>query len=189
MTAASIWTRGKRRTAPRAHIHPEHLEMLDTSVIDPDIVTFFTDGSSSRGEGGWAFIGMYGSHTHRDSGYLAHATCNIAELTAIKKALGSLEDPALPVLIITDSIYAKNALTLWPAVWARTDWKNSVGADVANAAIIREVLALKEKQVGGVTFQWMKGHVKGMSAFIEFNRQADEAASRARRYGKTNEKH
>jgi ribonuclease HI len=87
------------------------------SRIDPSVpencIKIYTDGASS-GNPGPAGIGVfliYGENQKKISEYIGEATNNIAELTAIKKALTSLKRFDLPVRIFSDSNYAIGSLT------------------------------------------------------------------------------
>ncbi|WP_372368387.1 RNase H family protein [Candidatus Uabimicrobium sp. HlEnr_7] len=75
-------------------------------------IEIYTDGACT-GNPGPAGIGVffsYGAHKKEISEYIGHATNNIAELKAIKKALESLKNNQHPVTIFTDSQYALSVL-------------------------------------------------------------------------------
>lgn len=75
-------------------------------------VEIYTDGACT-GNPGPAGIGIYfrfGKHHKEISEYIGHATNNIAELTAIKKALESLKSHEYPVTIFSDSQYSLSVL-------------------------------------------------------------------------------
>ena len=75
-------------------------------------IEIYTDGACT-GNPGPAGIGVYfrfGKHQKEISEYIGHATNNIAELTAIKKALESLKSHEYPVTIFSDSQYSLSVL-------------------------------------------------------------------------------
>ena len=75
-------------------------------------IEIYTDGACT-GNPGPAGIGIYfrfGKHQKEISEYIGHATNNIAELTAIKKALESLKSYEYPVTIFSDSQYSLSVL-------------------------------------------------------------------------------
>lgn len=73
-----------------------------------------TDGSASPNPGptGWAWVVADATGTVRrvQSGFIAHATNNIGELTAIAELLHAT-DPRVPLEIRVDSEYAMNVAT------------------------------------------------------------------------------
>lgn len=92
----------------------EKLAEKDPTLGLPDnCIKIFTDGASS-GNPGPAGIGallLYKDNRKEISESIGRATNNIAELTAIKKALSSLKRQDLPVRLFTDSSYAIGLLT------------------------------------------------------------------------------
>lgn len=78
--------------------------------MNPD-VEIWTDGCAKKGKGG---IGYVISTNERDllrSYYIGKATNNVAELTAIHRALQELDDRSKKVLIYCDSSYAIGVLS------------------------------------------------------------------------------
>ena len=126
----------------------------------------YTDGACT-GNPGPAGLGVVvlsdGGRRFERSEYLGHGTNNIAELTAILRALEMTDGPAV---IHTDSQYAIGVLT--------KGWKAK-----ANAALITDIRdMLKERR--GVRFVYVRGH-----AGIPLNERADELARRAISSGQT----
>ncbi len=81
-------------------------------ISDPIIV--FTDGacSGNPGPGGYGVVLRAGGNQRTISGWLGDAcTNNIAELTAILRALEAIRDPSRPVHLYSDSAYALGLLT------------------------------------------------------------------------------
>ncbi len=82
-------------------------------VIPPNTIVAYTDGGASPNPGpaGSGILLMYGEHTLEIWEYLGNSTNNVAELTAILRALENIKNPNLPVLIYSDSKYAIGVLT------------------------------------------------------------------------------
>lgn len=129
---------------------------------DKNVINIFTDGASS-GNPGPSGIGVYMIYKERKkeiSEFIGNATNNIAELTAIKRALEELKKFDIPVFIYTDSNYSLGVLT--------KDWKVQ-----ANKELIVEIkkLLTKFKKVEIIK-------VKGHAGIIE-NEIADRLATSA----------
>ena len=156
-------------------------EQDDIEEIDFNTITIFTDGSvfPNPGPGGWAWCGMFREFTAEASGHLPSATNNVAELTAILMALKAVHKDEHPILIITDSSYAHKCLTVWPKLWERNDWQDSVGSNVANRELIQEILRIMRGR--SVKIRWMKGHQTANTFWAQHNAHADFLAGKARK--------
>jgi len=152
-------------------------------VVEPssERVDIWTDGSSAgrqKGKpGGFAFVALHGERRLERYGWLPDATNNQMELIAIWAGLTIVRPTPLPVVVYTDSEYAKNCLTTWWKKWVRNGWKGATGGDVSNRGIIEATIPLinKHKAAGGIRFK----HVKGHSGITE-NERADNLAHTAR---------
>ncbi len=94
-------------------------------------VTIHTDGacSGNPGPAGSGVFAELGGGIWELSEYLGHSTNNVAELTAILRALERVEDPTAPVDVLSDSEYglkvaaklykAKKNLDLVEQIWAQ----------------------------------------------------------------------
>jgi ribonuclease HI len=153
-------TRTKAQAAAAAADAKERLEALsdDTAVA-------FTDGGC-KGNPGPAGSGVRvelpDGRVAEASRSLGRATNNIAELTAIDMALDLLDEagvpPEAPVVVFSDSSYARGVLT--------QGWKAK-----ANRELILGLRArLKERT--GVQLQWVAGH-----AGVAGNERADDLAT------------
>lgn len=124
-----------------------------------DTINVYTDGAC-RGNPGPAGIGLvlkWRGHTKELSEYIGHATNNIAELTAILKALHTIKNKKKIVVMHTDSSYAHGIFT--------KGWKVR-----ANKALIHEI----RKEMGlfkDLRFVKVEGH-----AGILENERADRLA-------------
>ncbi len=125
-------------------------------------IIIYTDGASS-GNPGPAGIGvllMSGEHKKEISEFIGTATNNIAELTAIKRALSELKTRNMPVRLFTDSTYCTGLLS--------TGWKPKKNFNLINT-IKKLILEFKDFKIIKI-----KGH-----AGIEGNEKADSLATSA----------
>jgi ribonuclease HI len=130
--------------------------------VPPGIIVIYTDGASS-GNPGPAGIGallLFGGHEKELSESIGIATNNIAELTAIKRALEELKRTDLPVEIHTDSSYCIGVLT--------KGWKPNM-----NSELIHEIQTLMQR-FGRISFIKIKGH-----SGVPGNERADSLATAA----------
>lgn len=83
------------------------------TVLPPHTIVCYTDGGASPNPGpaGAALILMYDRHMLEIWEYLGKSTNNIAELTAILRALENIRNRTIPVMIYSDSKYAIGVLT------------------------------------------------------------------------------
>lgn len=122
-------------------------------------VVAYTDGacSGNPGPAGLGVVVLAEPRIERFE-YLGEATNNVAELTAILRALEEI-DASAPAAIYTDSRYAIGVLT--------KGWKAK-----ANKELIASIKAALEGRT--VRFEYVPGH-----AGIELNERADELAREA----------
>lgn len=132
------------------------------------------DGSALRNPGpaGW---GWYVDESCWAAGGEAHSTNQRMELTAALEFLRSTAH--LPVdteiVMVLDSTYTRDCLTVWVRNWLRNGWQNSKKQPVANRDLIEPAYDLLKVRTG-TTFQWVKGH-----ANHPLNTQADKACTEA----------
>ena len=132
--------------------------MSESSVT----IIVYTDGASSFNPGP-AGIGVYlrsGKYHRIISEYLGETTNNIAELTAIYKALSHIKNKNAHIEIYTDSNYSINVL--------QGNWKVKANKDLVTR--IKEKLA----EFSDVVFVKVEGH-----AGIPENELVDKLAVRA----------
>ena len=122
-------------------------------------IEIFTDGACSGNPGlcGIGIVMKYGARIRHVSECLGHGTNNIAELTAILRALRMVKKPEIPVVIYTDSQYALGVLSLG---WKARENKSLI------EDIRREMQRFKE-----ISFVKVEGH-----ADVHLNNMADELA-------------
>ncbi len=143
----------KARSSSAAHAAPEHLA---------DSIFAYTDGacSGNPGPAGLGVVLTNGKVRRELSEYLGIATNNVAELTAILRALEGLDASDEAVAVYTDSQYAIGVL--------QKGWK---------AKVNQELIATTKRRMcnfSKLTLLYVKGH-----AGIPMNERADELARRA----------
>ena len=124
----------------------------------------YTDGSASikAGDGAWAFcaidtltkesVSHCGRHEKGKTGEM--------ELMAVQRALQFVDLHPSPLHFFCDSRYAIRCATVFVATWKRNGWLTSVGEEVKNQDIVKEIdrLIALHKQVRKVVFNHVKGH-------------------------------
>ncbi len=101
-------------------------ETTSEQNLPENCVSIYTDGASSGNPGpsGIGVLLLYRENRKEISEYIGEATNNIAELTAIHRALCALKRQDLPVRIFSDSSYAVGLLT--------QEWKPRINQDLVN---------------------------------------------------------
>ena len=132
----------------------------------------FTDGAclGNPGPGGWAYILRNGNGEVECSGGESETTNQRMEVTAVLRALESLEQPS-SVEIHADSQYVTKGLTEWMDGWIAKGWKNAAKKPVKNQDLWQPLSQLREKHQ--LTTHWVRGH-----AGHPENERCDELASR-----------
>ena len=122
----------------------------------------FTDGacSGNPGPGGWGVLlqareddvvtrekELYGGE--------ALTTNNRMELLAAISALETLSR-ASRLIVVTDSAYVKDGITVWMPNWKRRNWRTAGGQPVKNLDLWQRLDAAQARH--GVEWRWIKGH-------------------------------
>lgn len=132
------------------------------------------DGSALRNPGpaGW---GWYVSEQCWAAGGEAHSTNQRMELTAALEFLRATSHlpPDTEIVMVLDSTYARDCLTVWIRNWLRNGWQNSKKQPVANRDLIEPAYELLRVRTG-TRFEWVKGH-----ANHPLNTKADLACTAA----------
>lgn len=133
----------------------------------PGAVIVYADGacSGNPGPAGLGVVLIDGPRRVELSEYLGHGTNNIAELTAVLRALGETE-PARPMMIYTDSQYTIGVV--------QKGWKAK-----ANQALVAELRAALAKR-SATRLAYVPGH-----AGVLLNERADALAREAVQERKT----
>ncbi len=151
---------GAKATAARPKAAPP--TAAPAAPADPAAVIAYTDGacSGNPGPAGLGVVVVDGGVTTELSEYLGLTTNNVAELTAIGRALDQVAERERPIQIHTDSQYAIGVLS--------KGWKAKAnGQLVAN---IKAELSQRPK----VRLVYVPGH-----AGVPLNERADELARQA----------
>ncbi len=156
---------GKKNSAPdKKKKNPASGKRKEnTDILIPDnAITIFTDGASSGNPGpsGIGVVLSHGKHKKEISESIGNSTNNIAELTAIERALSQLKRFDLPVRLFTDSGYSLGVLT--------QGWKASRNREL--------VVNIKEVMLKFDDLKLIK--IKGHAGF-EGNERADKLATKA----------
>jgi ribonuclease HI len=135
-------------------------------------VHVYTDGAckGNPGPGGWGALLVADGREQEIYGGERDTTNNRMELTAVIRALESLDAPS-EVDLHTDSQYVKQGIETWIHNWKRNGWKTSDKKAVKNAELWRELEAQAARH--RVRWHWVKGHADNAG-----NRRADELANR-----------
>lgn len=134
--------------------------LADYAAPAPGVVEIYTDGACSGNPGpcGFGWLKRFGDAYHEKCQFLGRGTNNIAELTAIKSALESVDDRTRPVRVHTDSSYSIGVLT--------KGWKAKANRELILS--IRELI----KGFDDLDFIKVRGH-----AGHPLNERADELAT------------
>ena len=137
-------------------------------------VEIYTDGAcrGNPGPGGWGVLLRYNGEEKTLNGAEANTTNNRMELTAAIKGLNAVTRPC-EIVVVTDSEYVKNGITLWLENWRKRNWKASHGKPVKNIELWQQLDAAAKRHID-VKWQWVRGH----SGHPE-NERADELANQA----------
>lgn len=131
--------------------------MTDTPDHMLTHVELYTDGAclGNPGPGGWGALLRYGTVEKELSGGVTLTTNNRMEMTAAIRGLQALTRPCR-VTLVTDSIYVKDGVEKYLAVWKRNGWKNASKKPVKNQDLWQELDTAMQPHK--ITWQWVKGH-------------------------------
>jgi ribonuclease HI len=136
------------------------------------VVQIYADGAcrGNPGPGGWGAILRDEGRDKEIFGGEPQTTNNRMELTAVIRALETLERPST-VEVYTDSQYVQKGISEWLPDWKRRGWRTADKKPVKNVDLWQEL----ERAAGKhrVTWHWVKGH-----AGHPENERADALANR-----------
>lgn len=139
------------------------------------MITVSTDGSCLRNPGGpsgWAWVNHQGP---TGSGGIPSGTNQVAELTAVLRAIEAHPGDE-PLVIESDSQYAIKCASEWVVGWKRKGWRTASGSPVQNLTLVQGIERAITTRSGPVRFVWVRGHVGNY-----YNEQADLLAGAAAR--------
>jgi len=156
------------------------------------MIKVWTDGSSINNgkKNAKAGVGVWFGDDHDPRNVSeplrgSEQTNNRAELTAIMRALEILlvsSSTDKEIVILSDSMYSINALTIWIKNWIKNDWKTSNKKPVKNKDLIQRIHQLM-KRFPNLRFQHIKAHTTKMDPDTVGNRIADLLAINGAKLG------
>jgi len=121
-------------------------------------IVIHTDGAckGNPGLGGWGALIEHDGSVVELSGGDEATTNNRMEMTAVIRALESLDGSAAEVDLYTDSQYVKNGIETWIHGWKRNGWRTADRKPVKNADLWRilDTLAARHR----IRWHWVRGH-------------------------------
>ncbi len=127
----------------------------------------YADGSSTSAQS-IAGYGVYWGHsTHpKNVSEFIDGTNNVAELMAILTAVNAMDEGDMPAIIVTDSKYAMDCVTIWFDGFKKRGWTTVAGTPVCNADLIRETheALIAKPQVRLFHVRGHKGHAGNEAA-------------------------
>lgn len=134
---------------------------VSSAAVPPGTVVAYADGacSGNPGPAGLGVVLIDGPKRVEISEYLGNGTNNIAELTAVLRAIEAVTDPARPLIIRTDSQYTIGVL--------QKGWKAKANVDLI--AELKDALRARPARI-----QYVPGH-----AGVLLNERADALAREA----------
>ena len=145
---------------------------MSKSVSAADRVLIYPDGSckGNPGPGGWGAIIKTARGERELWGNERQTTNNRMELTAVIRALETLEQPSV-VEVHTDSQYVQKGISEWLHAWKRRGWRTADKQPVKNLDLWQELDRLAAPH--RISWYWVKGH-----AGHPENERADALANR-----------
>ena len=137
-----------------------------------EVVEIFTDGAckGNPGVGGWGALLSYGTRTREIFGGEPHTTNNRMELTAVIRALETL-NRRCRVRLHTDSKYVQLGISAWIHDWKKRNWRTTDKKPVKNIDLWRRLDELAQQYE--IEWVWVRGH-----SGHDGNERADELANR-----------
>jgi len=142
------------------------------SSADAQLVRIYTDGAckGNPGRGGWGALLKTEAEEKELFGGEPHTTNNRMELTAVIRALETLQPPR-EVAVYTDSQYVQKGISEWLHDWKRRGWRTADKKPVKNVDLWQELDCLAGAH--RIAWHWVKGH-----AGHPENERADALANR-----------
>jgi len=136
------------------------------------MVRIYADGAckGNPGPGGWGAIVRAGGSERELYGGERQTTNNRMELTAVIRALESI-DASSGVEVYTDSQYVQKGISEWLPDWKRRGWRTADRKPVKNVDLWQRLE--RAAAAHRVSWHWIKGH-----AGHPENERADALANR-----------
>lgn len=136
-----------------------------------EVVEIYTDGAckGNPGIGGWGALLQYDGKTRELFGGESRTTNNRMEMTAVIRALESLQ-PGSRVRLHTDSQYVQQGISEWIHAWKKRGWRTADRKPVKNEDLWRRLDELAREHE--IEWLWVRGHVGNPG-----NERADELAN------------
>ena len=146
---------------------------MPKSASSAEVVRIYTDGAckGNPGPGGWGALLKVGADEKELFGGELNTTNNRMELTAVIRALESLNPSPCDVAVYTDSQYVQKGISEWLHDWKRRGWRTADKKPVKNLDLWRELDRLASEH--RIAWHWVKGH-----AGHPENERADALANR-----------
>jgi ribonuclease HI len=130
---------------------------MSKSASGAEVVQIYADGAckGNPGPGGWGAILRAGRWEQELFGGALQTTNNRMELTAVIRALETLERPAT-VEVYTDSQYVQKGISEWLHAWKRRGWRTADKQPVKNVDLWQQLDRVAAPH--RVTWHWVKGH-------------------------------
>ncbi|HTQ73086.1 MAG TPA: ribonuclease HI [Burkholderiales bacterium] len=145
---------------------------MSRSASGAEAVRIYADGAckGNPGPGGWGAIVRAGGSERELYGGERQTTNNRMELTAVIRALESIEAPS-GVEVYTDSQYVQKGISEWLPDWKRRGWRTADKKPVKNVDLWQRLE--RAAAAHRVSWHWIKGH-----AGHPENERADALANR-----------
>jgi ribonuclease HI len=130
---------------------------MSKSASSAEVVQIYADGAckGNPGPGGWGAILRVGRRERELFGGEAQTTNNRMELTAVIRALETLEQ-ASAVEVYTDSQYVQKGISEWLHAWKRRGWRTADKQPVKNLDLWQQLDRLAAPH--RIAWYWVKGH-------------------------------
>nr|WP_216645130.1 RNase H family protein [Isoptericola halotolerans] len=126
---------------------------------DTGVIIVSTDGSSLNDAGGaigWAWVAHDSGRF--DSGGAVDGTTQIADLTALRRAVESHPGEE-PLFVESASQYAIRCASEWLEAWKAHGWRTASGGPVQHLELVQALDQAISERTGPVRFRWVRGHV------------------------------
>ena len=145
---------------------------MSKSTSAAERVLIYSDGSckGNPGPGGWGAVIRTPGGERELCGNERQTTNNRMELTAVIRALETLDQPSV-VEVHTDSQYVQKGISEWLHAWKRRGWRTADKQPVKNQDLWQELDRLAAAH--SISWHWVKGH-----AGHPENERADALANR-----------